>query len=130
MKLLLDTHAFIWWATQSARLSTRALEALRSPDHGVLLSVVSIWEMQIKLQLGKMSLPLPMPLRTIVENQQQTNAVHLLPVTAEHVYRLDELPPHHKDPFDRLLLAQAQHEGAVLVSCDGAFAPYGIPLMW
>ena len=108
MKLLLDTHTFIWWAAESSRLSARALKTLQSPDYDVLLSVVSIWEIQIKLQLGKMSLPLPMPLREIVENQQRINDVQLLHVSAEHVYALNELPPHHKDPFDRLLLAQAR----------------------
>jgi len=128
VKLLLDTHPFIWWTTDPPKLSGAARDALANPENEVLLSVVSIWEIQIKKQLGKITLA--RPLHELVAEEEQSNAVWLLPVLAEHVYALEALPPHHKDPFDRLLLAQAQHEGAVLVSCDHAFGAYGAALLW
>lgn len=105
MKLLLDTHTFIWWDSEPARLSPRALALLTERQNTLLLSVISIWEIQIKLQLGK--LRLAVPLKEIVESQQQTNNVQILPLTLEHVLALENLPAHHKDPFDRLLVAQA-----------------------
>jgi PIN domain nuclease of toxin-antitoxin system len=92
------------------------------------LSVASIWEMQIKLQLGKLSLKLP--LAVVIEGQRQTNGVEVLPVRLEHVLALEMLPPHHKDPFDRLLIAQAQIENAVLVSGDPVFTKYPIAAIW
>jgi PIN domain nuclease of toxin-antitoxin system len=82
--------------------------------------------MQIKLQLGKLSLQLP--LAEMVDSQQRVNRLTLLPIQVEHVLALEALPPHHKDPFDRLLLAQAKIEGAVLLTSDAIFERYGIPL--
>ncbi|MDQ3013808.1 MAG: type II toxin-antitoxin system VapC family toxin, partial [Acidobacteriota bacterium] len=110
MKLLLDTHTFIWWDSQPHKLSATVSAHLQSPLNIILLSVASIWEMQIKHQLGK--LPLRLPLADIIKGQQQSNGIVLLPVLAEHVLALDQLPSHHKDPFDRLLLAQANSEMA------------------
>ncbi len=98
MKLLLDTHVFIWWDSEPARLSPRALALCQDPQNTLLLSVVSLWEMQIKLQLGKLKLALP--LKEIVDGQRRTNNVEILPVTLEHVLGLENLPPYHKDPFD------------------------------
>lgn len=84
--------------------------------------------MQIKLQLGKLRLTLP--LREIVEHQQQTNNIEILPITLEHVLALDNLPAYHKDPFDRLLIAQAMVEKAVLVSTDLNIAKYDVQVVW
>ena len=128
MKLLLDTHVFIWWDSEPARLSPRALALCQDPQNTLLLSVVSLWEMQIKLQLGKLKLALP--LKEIVEGQRRTNNVEILPVTLEHVLGLENLPPYHKDPFDRLLVAQAIVEEAVLVSADPNIAKYPVQIVW
>lgn len=128
MKLLLDTHAFIWWDSEPAKLSPRVLALCQDRQSVLLLSVVSIWEMQIKLQLGKLRLALP--LKEIVESQQQTNNVEILPITLEHVLALEDLPVHHKDPFDRLLVAQALVEEAVLVSADPNITRYAVRVVW
>jgi len=100
MKLLLDTHAFIWWDSEPSRLSPRALALCQNPENLLIVSVVSIWEMQIKLQLGKLKLQLP--LKDIIANQQKTNQVAILPIILPHVLALSDLPVHHGDPFDRL----------------------------
>jgi len=128
MKLLLDTHAFIWWDSEPAKLSPQALSICQDRQNTLLLSVVSLWEMQIKLQLGKMKLALP--LKEIVESQQRTNDIEVLPVTLAHVLALESLPAHHKDPFDRLLIAQAIVEEAVLVSGDSDIAKYPVQVVW
>jgi PIN domain nuclease of toxin-antitoxin system len=128
MKLLLDTHAFIWWDSESSKLSPQALAFCQDRTNTVLLSVASIWEMQIKLQLGKLSLDLP--LAKVIESQQQTNGIEVLPIILSHVLELDSLPAYHKDPFDRLLIAQARIEDAVLVSNDQVFTNYSIKLLW
>jgi PIN domain nuclease of toxin-antitoxin system len=128
MKLLLDTHAFIWWDSESSKLSPQALAFCQDRTNTVLLSVASIWEMQIKLQLGKLSLDLP--LAKVIESQQQTNGIEVLPIILSHVLELDSLPTHHKDPFDRLLIAQAKVEDAVLISNDQIFMNYSIKLLW
>lgn len=128
MKLLLDTHTFIWWDSAPAKLSPQALTLCQDPQNVLLLSVVSVWEMQIKLQLGKLRLALP--LRDIVESQRRTNNIEILPVTLEHTLALENLPAHHKDPFDRLLIAQAIIEGVALVSADPNIVRYGVQVVW
>jgi PIN domain nuclease of toxin-antitoxin system len=127
MKLLLDTHAFIWWATEPEKLSMQALALCQDKTSSLMLSVASVWEMQIKLQLGKLKLNLL--LRELVESQQ-SNGVQVLSIDMEHVLALDTLPAHHKDPFDRLLIAQANAEGAFLVSADQVFSNYPVKLLW
>jgi len=128
MKLLLDTHSFIWWDSDPLRLTPHVLEMCQDPRNVLLLSVASVWEMQIKLQLGKLKLSLPLP--ELVKGQQQINKINILTIKLEHVLALDKLPPHHKDPFDRLLIAQTQVEEAVLVSKDPFFAEYQVKLLW
>lgn len=128
MKLLLDTHTFIWWDSQPNHLSQTALTLLQDRSNILLLSVISIWEMQIKLQLGKIILN--RPLLEIIENQQKTNQIEILPVNLTHVLALDSLPIVHKDPFDRLLIAQANVENAALVSCDPIVAQYPVNVIW
>ncbi|GIV71213.1 type II toxin-antitoxin system VapC family toxin [Caldilinea sp.] len=128
MKLLLDTHTFIWWDSEPAKLSPRALALCQDRQNILLLSVVSLWEMQIKLQLGKLRLALP--LQEIVESQRQINSIEILPVTLAHVLALDKLPVHHKDPFDRLLVVQAMVEEAVLVSGDPNITKYAVQVVW
>ncbi|MEJ5250547.1 MAG: type II toxin-antitoxin system VapC family toxin [Chthonomonadetes bacterium] len=128
MKLLLDTHAFIWWDSEPARLSPNVLALCQDRANELWLSVTSIWEMQIKLQLGKLQMSLP--LAKVIENQQQANDLRILPITLAHVLALDQLPTHHKDPFDRLLVAQANVEGTVLISHDPVFTKYGVKVVW
>lgn len=128
MKLLLDTHAFIWWDSEPHKLSATVLAHVQSPTNVILLSVASIWEIQVKHQLGK--LPLRLPLAKIIEDQRQNNGIVLLPILGEHVLALDQLPLHHKDPFDRMLIAQTNCESAILVSNDMLIAPYAVKLLW
>jgi PIN domain nuclease of toxin-antitoxin system len=128
MKLLLDTHTFIWWDSDPRKLSKTALSSCQNPDNTLILSVVSIWEMQIKLQLGKLQLNQPLP--EIIDSQRQENNLQFLPVTIDHVLALDSLPFHHKDPFDRLLISQAIVENATLVSVDSRFTNYPVAVIW
>jgi PIN domain nuclease of toxin-antitoxin system len=127
MKLLLDTHIFIWWADQPEKLSPAALSALQDEANELLLSVASVWEMQIKIQLGKLKLSLP--LKELVKNQQETNDIRVSPVALTHVLALDALPFHHKDPFDRLLIAQSIEEDLTLVTADSQFSAYSVKLL-
>lgn len=128
MKILLDTHAFIWWDSDPAKLSPNALTLIRDQSNALLFSVASAWEMQIKLQLGKLKLTLP--LAEIIEGQERANNIQLLPVVLEHVLELANLPRHHKDPFDRLLIAQGIVEGAAIVSNDPEFPKYPVRVLW
>lgn len=127
MRLLLDTHVFIWWDSDPGQLSPSASAALRDPANEVFLSVVSAWEVVIKAQLGKLTLRLP--LADIVA-QQQANGIRLLDVTLPHVLGVEGLPAAHKDPFDRLLAAQAIVEGMELVTADAVFAHYPVRVSW
>lgn len=128
MKLLLDTHAFIWWDSNPEQLSDTALDLLADSTNELLLSVASIWEIQVKRQLGKLSLQ--SSLSEILTAQQTTNALSVLPINVEHVLTLDQLPAIHKDPFDRILIAQALYEDAVLVSTDSVFVSYPVQTIW
>jgi PIN domain nuclease of toxin-antitoxin system len=128
MKLLLDTHTFIWWDSEPEKLSQRALELCRNPTNILLLSIASVWEMQIKLQLGKLSLKLP--LAQMINTQQQTNQLELLSITVSHVLALNTLPNIHKDPFDCLLVAQANIENVILISHDLTLAKYPVQINW
>lgn len=127
MKLLLDTHTFLWWDNEPSQLSGTIYALCQDPNNELLLSLVSIWEIQIKAQLGK--LQLRTALAQVVADQQR-NGVTLLPITLPHILALQNLPPHHKDPFDRLLIAQAQNEGASLLSKDAEFADYAVSVLW
>ncbi len=128
MKLLMDTHAFIWWDSDPAKLSPQVLTLCQDRQNILLLSVASVWEMQIKLHLGKLRLALP--LREIVESQRQINNIEILPIMLAHVLALENLPFHHRDPFDRLLVAQAIVEEAVLVTADPNIAKYEAQVLW
>ncbi|RRR71283.1 MAG: type II toxin-antitoxin system VapC family toxin [Candidatus Viridilinea halotolerans] len=128
MKILLDTHTFIWWDSDPDKLSATALALCSDPANDLILSVTSLWEMQIKHQLGKLSLR--QPLIDIVTHQHTTNDMIILPILPAHVFALDELPTPHKDPFDRLLVAQANIEGATLVSADTIFRSYPVITAW
>jgi PIN domain nuclease of toxin-antitoxin system len=119
MKLLLDTHVFLWMDGEPARLSAHAAQLLSDRSNSLHLSVVSLWEIQIKLQRGKLHLRLP--LEQIVREQQVRNGLGVMPINIDHVYRVGHLGRLHNDPFDRMIAAVALHEGAVLLSADPIF---------
>jgi PIN domain nuclease of toxin-antitoxin system len=127
VKLLLDTHTFIWWDSQPELLPPRVLALCHDPANQLYLSVASAWEMQIKLNLGKLTLRLS--LADIIADQQ-ANGIEVLTVTLEHVIALGTLPSPHHDPFDRLIIAQALVIGATIVSRDSMFAQYPAPVVW
>lgn len=128
MRLLLDTHTFIWWDSEPAKLSAQALALCQDQQNSLVPSVASVWEMQLKLQLGKLKLTLP--LSEIIENQQQTNHLEILPILLPHVLAVQNLPVHHKDPFDRILITQANVEDAIIVSNDPMFPKYTNKVLW
>lgn len=128
MKVLLDTHTFIWWDSAPNKLSPQASAHCQNPANTILLSVVSVWEMIIKLQMGKLTVG--GPLANLVRHHQQVNGLQILPVTLDHVLQIENLPALHKDPFDRLLIAQAKEEGAVLLSADALLAQYPVQVVW
>lgn len=127
-RLLLDTHAFLWWVGDRPELSAAARAAIADESAQPLLSVASAWELAIKCSLGK--LRLVHPVQRFVTEQVAANGFRLLPVELAHAARVETLPWHHKDPFDRLLIAQALEERVPLVSADAAFDAYGIARIW
>ncbi len=128
MTLLLDTHAFLWFVAGDPKLSATARALIEDPRNRVLLSVVSLWEIVVKTSLGK--LPLGKTIAELVRDDIQGNDVELLPIHVGHLVTLAGLPLHHRDPFDRLLVAQAQTESIQLVSTDGVLDAYGISRLW
>jgi len=128
MRLLLDTHTFLWLDGSPEHLSPAALAACEEPTNELYLSVVSAWEIQIKHQINR--LQLDVPLEEMIQGQQTANDLKILSVELHHVYILQQLPLHHYDPFDRLLLAQAKAEQMRLVSADSQFAPYLVDVLW
>ena len=128
MKYLLDTHSFLFYVDRPDVLPSATRTALEDPSNDLFLSVVSPWEMQIKSTLGK--LQLSKPAAQLVQAELDRGALQLLPITLDHIDTLSQLPNHHRDPFDRLLVAQAIHEGLTLVSSDLLIAKYAAPILW
>jgi len=127
--LLLDTHTFLWWALTPEILPEPVLTALRDSGARIVFSAVSSWEAQIKVGLAR--LVLSEPLQAIVERELVENRWEVLPVHLEHTWKLRDLPPLHKDPFDRLLIAQALVENLTLVTRDPLLAQYpGVATVW
>jgi len=126
MRILLDTHIFIWWDLTPHLLSSSATTMLNDKSNTLFLSVASLWEMQIKLTIGKLELRLP--LDEMLREQQRNLEIQILPVTLPHVLALD-LPFHHKDPFDRLLIAVAKAEGLPILTADAIFSAYDISVL-
>jgi PIN domain nuclease of toxin-antitoxin system len=123
---LLDTHAFLWAITDDRRLTRQARRILQTAD--LFLSVASFWEIITKVQTGK--LPLPEPPSKYLPRHVAALGAQLLAIEAAHVLRLESLPLHHRDPFDRLLVAQSLEENLPLLSCDTLLAPYGADIRW
>jgi PIN domain nuclease of toxin-antitoxin system len=128
MRLLSDTHTFIWSFSNTKKLSLLAARELQNPANEIFVSVASIWEMQIKIKLGKMIFN--DTLENIIVEQQRINQIQILPVQLSHALYLENLPPYHKDPFDRLLISQAIVENMTLVSADANTAKYQVNLLW
>lgn len=128
MKLLLDTHAFIWWDDAPEKLSPAARAACQDAANTLHLSLASAWEMQIKAQLGKMRLPLP--LGELLRKHREQNGLRVEPVTLDDILALSALPSHHRDPFDRILVAQTRRGGFRLLSRDPEIARYDVEVLW
>ncbi len=123
MKLLLDTHVFLWWRERNSRLREEAIRSISGADQ-VFISVASAWEVAIKVALGKLTIPGP------IEHAIEHSRFKKLLVTFRDAAAVADLPLHHSDPFDRMLIAQAQSESLTLVTHDQNFKAYGIPIVW
>jgi PIN domain nuclease of toxin-antitoxin system len=124
LKLLLDTHAALWWLSGDERFGPTAAGHLADASSQVLLSAAVVWEVAIKRSLGKLEAPQDLGATLVSAGALP------LPVSIDHAAAVEHLPWHHRDPFDRLLVAQADIERAVLVSGDDALRPYGVPIVW
>lgn len=128
MKFLLDTHVLLWLAGDFEKLSNRVQSEILDDQNDLLISLVSIWEVQIKSQIGKINLS--QSLQDLIQQQIEINQIQILPIKLEHVFGLNNLPLHHRDPFDRLLTAQSHFEEVPILSIDVAFDAYGVQRIW
>lgn len=124
MRLLLDTHTALWWNAAGSPLGANAIRLIEDPENDVLLSAVVVWEVSIKRALGKLDAT------SEFVGDLLAGGARELPVTLAHAARVEHLPDHHRDPFDRLLVAQALVEDATLVSRDATLREYGITVVW
>ncbi len=127
MNLLIDTHIFIWLQIKLQKLSAKRIQMPEDKSNNLFLSFASIWELQLKIQNGKFSFPKPLP--EIIQRQRQINDLQILPINLAHIYELENLPFHHKDPFDRLLIAQSIVEDFTLVTDDPKFSDYSAAIL-
>lgn len=128
MRLLLDTHAFLWFVLNDASLSAPAQALISDPRNDVLISPATYWEIAIKVGIGKYQLP--GPFADFMDDQIARNDLTILPITVGHAAIVASLPFYHKDPFDRLLIAQAIVENMPVLSVDAAFDPYPVTRLW
>lgn len=128
MSLLLDTHVVIWAMEENPRLSVEAITAFSDGSRACFVSVASLWEMAIKASLGKLILPASWSDELL--HRLTANAIQLLPIAPAHCAGVELLPMHHRDPFDRMLIAQGVHEQLSIVSADTALDAYGITRIW
>jgi PIN domain nuclease of toxin-antitoxin system len=127
MRALLDTHAFLWAIADDKRLSRRAQKIFTGPND-LWLSAASVWEILSKVQAGKLALP--QPSGTYLVKKAAENRIEVLPVNLDHILRIESLPMHHRDPFDRILIAQSIEEKLPLVTDDPLFERYPVELIW
>jgi PIN domain nuclease of toxin-antitoxin system len=123
-RLLIDSHVLLWHVLDDARLRPAPTAAIEAEDAEVFVSTASLWEIAIKTSIGKLEAPADLPERVA------EMGFELLPVTAEHAWHVRSLPHHHGDPFDRLLIAQAQLERMPIATADPAFEAYGVAVLW
>lgn len=128
MNYLLDTHSFLWFITADKALSTNAKTLIEDPNNTIFLSLASVWEMAIKSSLGKLTIP--QPFAAFIIKQLNDNSFSLLPITLAHASIVSTSPFHHRDPFDRLLIAQALHEKMPIIGNENIFDLYGITRKW
>lgn len=128
IRALLDTHAFLWFISGSERLSRPARELIEIPENTLLISAASLWEIAIKHGLGKLALD--HPFHELIPEQLERQQIGILAIEVSHLTELLRLPLHHRDPFDRLLVAQALTEDLAIVSVDPALDPYGVRRLW
>jgi PIN domain nuclease of toxin-antitoxin system len=128
VRLLLDTHAFLWFITNDQQLSATATALIADPNNEILISPASYWETAIKISIGKY--PLSTPYETFITQGIHGNGFKILPIEPRHTAVLTTMPFHHRDPFDRLLVAQAQVERIAVVSNDGMLDQYGVNRVW
>ena len=128
MRLLLDTHAFLWFITNDPKLSPAAKALIADPNNEILVSPASYWETAIKVSIGKY--PLSVPYETFITQGIDGNGFKILPIEPRHTAVLTTMTFHHRDPFDRMLLAQAQVEKLSVVSSDTLFDQYGVSRLW
>jgi len=128
VRALLDTHALLWWLVADERLSERARETIADPRSELYLSAASSWEIAIKVRLGR--LRLPRPPRSLIPAVLAEQRIRPLEISHSHALATADLPPLHRDPFDRLLAAQARMEKLVIVSSDPVFGRYGVRTVW
>ena len=128
MKFIADTHAFIWFVTDSPQLSVQAKELFESPESERVLSMASLWEIAIKASLGKLSFN--KPLVKFLPEQITLNYIRVLDISISHALQVGALPFHHRDPFDRMIIAQSLVEDLPILSSDTAFDAYGIKRLW
>jgi PIN domain nuclease of toxin-antitoxin system len=125
-RVLLDTHTFLWWCDDHPKLGKQARKVIN--DSTVYVSIASAWEISIKVSTGKLELSIPV--ETLFRDHVVANGFELLPVALGHVTRVQSLPFHHRDPFDRLLAAQALDELLEVISVDKVFTRYGLKRIW
>jgi PIN domain nuclease of toxin-antitoxin system len=128
MRLLLDTHTFLWWIADDARLSKQVRSLLADETHDVYLSVISVWEIAIKEKVGKLNVP--RDFSGFITSQLELNSFNVLSVQLQHVIKVHDLPDIHRDPFDRLLIAQALVESTTLLTDDAAIKRYEVGTLW
>lgn len=128
MRVLLDTQAFLWWVTDDPRLSPRARGIMSDGENHLFLSAASAWEIAIKARLGRLTIP--EPIATFVSAQLAENAIEGLPIGLSHAFQVYSLPDHHRDPFDRMLVAQSQLENLPILTGDPLIAQYLAETIW
>lgn len=128
MRLLLDTHAFLWFILDDPQLGTVARKLIEEPANEIEISPASYWEIAIKIKIKKYVLP--QPYRQFIETQIADNDFHILPIEPKHTTLLTTMALHHKDPFDRLIVAQALTEGIPVISVDAKLDAYGVTRLW
>lgn len=123
MRLLLDSHVVLWWAADDPQLSTEVRDEINAPANLVFLSAATVWELAIKHAAGRLEIPADLVSRAL------ENGLRPLPIELEHAAEAAALPAHHRDPFDRMLVAQARRESMTLVTADGAIGRYDVPTL-
>jgi len=128
LRVLLDTHAFVWWNSDDPRLSRTARAVIQEPENEILLSAASAWEIAIKYARGR--LPIPQPPARYVADRMRRHGFGPLAIEIAHGVQVGSLPPIHRDPFDRILVAQSQLENLPILTSDPTIARYGVSVIW